>query len=77
MQTVSKSKMAAQVNAVGFAFLSAHLPERESADAIACFGKIEKLEGLNEIQELVPKESLNSPPNIYSENLAVPISHFT
>jgi L-asparagine oxygenase len=68
MQTVSQSELAAQVNAVGFAFLPAHLPEQDSGDAIACFGTIEKLAGLNEIQDLVPKECLDSPPNIYSGN---------
>lgn len=68
MQTVTKSKLAAQVNAVGFAFLPGYLPEQDSGDAIACFGTIEKLAGLSEIQELVPKELPNSPPNIYSGN---------
>lgn len=68
MNTASQSELTAEVNAAGFAFLPSHLPELTSADAIACFGTIEKLEGLNEIQELTPKDSSDSPPNIYSGN---------
>ena len=58
--------MAAQVDAMGFVFLPSHLPKQTSGEAIARLGIIEKLAGLNEIQELTPKDAAASPPNIYS-----------
>jgi L-asparagine oxygenase len=68
MKVVSRSKLATEVNERGFAFLPSNLPESTTMDAIAGFGTIEKLPGMNEIQELTPKNAADYPPNMYSGN---------
>ena len=68
--------VAAEVKAKGFAFVSAHMPGAESREAIACLGAIEVLDGINEIQELTPKDSSNAPPNIYSGNFGLGVFPF-
>lgn len=68
MKIASQSEMTAEVAATGFAFLASHLPKQASGEAIPQLGQIEKLDGLSEIQELIPKEASDSPPNIYSGN---------
>ena len=66
MKTSPQQKLAAEVNAGGFVFLQSYLPKKSTRDIIAKFGTIEKLAGLDEIQELTPKNASDSPPNIYS-----------
>ena len=68
MSIALKSELAAKVNETGFAFVASHLPHQTCGEVIARFGAIEKLAGLNEIQELTPKDAVDSPPNIYSGN---------
>ena len=68
MKIASQSELTAEVEATGFVFLPSHLPKQTSGEAITRLGTIEKLAGLNEIQELTPKDSADSSPNIYSGN---------
>jgi L-asparagine oxygenase len=52
----------------GFAFLPSHLATLSSYQAIQTLGTIQTLPGLREVQELTPRDSAESPPNIYSGN---------
>jgi L-asparagine oxygenase len=52
----------------GFAFFASYLPTESSSKAMAKLGRVQKLPGVNVIQELTPKDSADSPPNIYSGN---------
>ncbi len=66
MKVAMQSQLATEVNTKGFAFLPSHEPDQSSEDVMTRFGAIEKLAGLNEIQELTPRNVADSPPNIYS-----------
>lgn len=52
----------------GFAFLGRHVPELSSKEALAQFGRILSLPGLNAIQALEPRDTNSAPPNTYSGN---------
>lgn len=50
----------------GYALVRGHRPEVQSLVALSEFGRIETVEGLNTVQQLVPRELMESPPNTYS-----------
>ena len=68
MRVTSQSELAVEVDVTGFAFVPSHLRGQTSYDAISSLGTVEKLSGINEIQELIPRNPSDSPPNIYSGN---------
>ena len=57
-----------QVSARGFAVLRRFATSMHSAEAFACLGTIDMVEGLNPVQTLAPHPSEQAPPNTYSGN---------
>lgn len=68
MKKPSQSQLIAAVSEKGFMFLPSYFPQASTRDIISRFGTIEKLPGIDEIQDLIPKRASESPPNIYSGN---------
>lgn len=55
----------------GYAVLRSHRPEESSLKALSALGKIDTVEGLNTIQQLVPRDKGESLPNTYSGNFGI------
>jgi L-asparagine oxygenase len=55
----------------GYALIRGHRPNFSSLDALADFGQIDTIEGLNSVQSLVPYDISEAPPNTYSGNFGV------
>lgn len=55
----------------GYAVIREHKPEAHSLVAFSDFGEIETVEGLNTVQQLVPRHRTESLPNTYSGNFGV------
>jgi L-asparagine oxygenase len=55
----------------GYAVVREHRPEADSLEAFLDFGEIETVEGLNTVQQLVPRDRIESLPNTYSGNFGV------
>jgi hypothetical protein len=52
----------------GYALIRGHCPNEQAKDAFRQLGEIEKMEGLDLIQTLVPRQRQEAPPNTYSGN---------
>ena len=60
-----RREVAAAMTANGYAVVRRHKPDFESFVALSDFGEVESVEGLNVVQQLVPRDLVESQPNTY------------
>lgn len=60
--------VADEVATQGWALLREFEPSLPTSKAFVCLGEIDRVEGLNEVQTLRPREINTAPPNTYSGN---------
>lgn len=68
---VALRTLAEDVAERGFTFVSGHMPGASSLQAIRELGVVDVVEGLAQVQTLVPTKISHAPPNTYSGNFGL------
>lgn len=63
-----RARIADTIGVNGWVFIEEYEPDAESFRAFEGLGIVDRVEGLNPIQKLVPKNREEAPPNTYSGN---------